>query len=113
MAVTKYMKSDLSVQNAKKYLELELRIDQIKKKLKELEDEKKQIVEFFKAKRTGEVNEVLKIRSAEGNFNICFTDTTRKILDQTKAKELLIANNLEVPYKSSNVMQTKILAAVK
>ena len=113
MTVTKYMKSDLSVQNAKKYLELELRIDQIKKKLKELEDEKKQIVEFFKAKRTGEVNEVLKIRSAEGNFNVCFTDTSRKILDQAKAKELLIANNIEIPYKSSNVMQTKILAAIK
>ncbi len=104
---------ETQVKSAKKYLELELRISQVKKKLKELEDEKKAIVEFFKSHRTGEIDETLKIRSSSGNFNITFKDTTRRSLDQAKAKALLQANNIEVPYSTSIISSAKVYAAIE
>lgn len=86
---------------AAEYVKLEAKIAEAKAHLKALEAQQKNLKEIFKANRTGEVNEIIKIKRGRATYVIKFKDVSRQIMDQAAVKAEYAILGKAVPMKSS------------
>lgn len=93
------------------YVKLSVKIAAIEKELKLLKKQQSDLKEVFKAHRTGEVNEILKVRYKKARYNIIFKDVVRQILDQSAVKAEYALLGKALPMKPSTSTSYEVIRA--
>lgn len=86
---------------AAEYVKLEAKVAEVKAQLKALETQQKNLKDIFKANRSGEANEIIKIKRGRATYLIKFKDVSRQIMDQAAVKAEYAILGKAVPMKSS------------
>lgn len=86
---------------AAEYVKLEAKVAEVKAQLKALETQQKNLKDIFKANRSGEANEIIKIKRGRATYLIKFKDVSRQIMDQAAIKAEYAILGKAVPMKSS------------
>lgn len=86
---------------AAEYVKLEAKVAEVKAQLKVLETQQKNLKDIFKANRSGEANEIIKIKRGRATYLIKFKDVSRQIMDQAAVKAEYAILGKAVPMKSS------------
>ena len=86
---------------AAEYVKLEAKVAEVKAQLKALEAQQKNLKDIFKANRSGEANEIIKIKRGRATYLIKFKDVSRQIMDQAAVKAEYAILGKAVPMKSS------------
>ena len=86
---------------AAEYVKLEAKVAEVKAQLKALETQQKNLKDIFKANRSGEANEIIKIKRGRATYLIKFKDVSRQIMDQAAVKAGYAILGKAVPMKSS------------
>lgn len=86
---------------AAEYVKLEAKVAEVKAQLKALETQQKSLKDIFKANRSGEANEIIKIKRGRATYLIKFKDVSRQIMDQAAVKAEYAILGKAVPMKSS------------
>lgn len=86
---------------AAEYVKLEAKVAEVKAQLKALETQQKNLKDIFKANRSGEANEIIKIKRGRAMYLIKFKDVSRQIMDQAAVKAEYAILGKAVPMKSS------------
>lgn len=86
---------------AAEYVKLEAKVAEVKAQLKALETQQKNLKDIFKANRSGEANEIIKVKRGRATYLIKFKDVSRQIMDQAAVKAEYAILGKAVPMKSS------------
>lgn len=86
---------------AAEYVKLEAKVAEVKAQLKALETQQKNLKDIFKANRSGEANEIIKIKRGRATYLIKFKDVSRQTMDQAAVKAEYAILGKAVPMKSS------------
>ena len=86
---------------AAEYVKLEAKVAEVKAQLKALETQQKNLKDIFKANRSGEANEIIKIKRGRATYLIKFKDVSRQIMDQAAVMAEYAILGKAVPMKSS------------
>lgn len=86
---------------AAEYVKLEAKVAEVKAQLKALETQQKNLKDIFKANRSGEANEIIKIKRGRATYLIKFKDVSRQIMDQAAVKAEYAILGKAVPMKNS------------
>lgn len=86
---------------AAEYVKLEAKVAEVKAQLKALETQQKNLKDIFKANRSGEANEIIKIKRGRATYLIKFKDVSRQIMDQAAVKAEYAILGKAVPMKSN------------
>lgn len=96
---------------AAEYVKLNAQITELKNKIKGLDARANELKTIFKARRTGETNEIIRVKYNKVNYSICFKDNIRHIIDQAAVRAEYSILGKTVPMKESPVTSLEVLRA--
>lgn len=97
--------------SAAEYVKLQAKMAELKAELKNMEIREKELKEYFKTQRTGELNEVIHAKYRKARFVIKFKDSSRMIMDQAAVKAEYQLLGKTVPMKESMSHSFEVIRA--